>query len=107
MTKPNDINIVWGDFPPSLRPLYRAQNGLCPYCGHKLSTSLRGMARRATIDHVVPRARGGFAQRGNEVLAHAKCNFAKADREPYACELFFAAITHELEIVILRSAAGK
>ena len=87
--------ILWGDFPEVLRALYNAQNGICPYCGKRLSTSRRGLRRRATIDHVTPRARGGRAAPENEVLAHAGCNFAKANRAPFPCELLFAAITYE------------
>lgn len=86
----------WGDFPAALRPLHQAQAGRCPYCGKWLSTGLRGIARRPTIDHVVPRALGGPAAPENEVLAHARCNFAKADRRPFPCELLFASITYEI-----------
>ena len=90
--------LAW--LPRRSRDLYVAQGALCPYCGRKFSTGRRGVARRPTIDHVVPRARGGGDGPGNEVLAHARCNFTKADRMPHPCEILFAEITGE----ILRSA---
>jgi 5-methylcytosine-specific restriction endonuclease McrA len=60
--------------------LHLAQAGACGLCGGRLE---RG---RGTLDHVVPRARGG-GNIGNLLLAHGRCNHAKADRMPTQMEL--------------------
>jgi hypothetical protein len=41
-----------------------------------------------TFDHVTPQVMGGVWG-GNVLLAHARCNEAKADRAPRACELLY------------------
>lgn len=72
---PNTEHRVWLD-----RHMER-QNGRCAYCGIPMFLrSNRGKPeRRATLDHVVPRARRGADSEGNTVAACAACNAAKAD----------------------------
>ena len=43
-----------------------------------------------SFDHVVAKSKGGTNRLGNVALAHKKCNNAKADRVPTACESFYA-----------------
>lgn len=56
--------------------LYREQNGKCIYCGLPLGGST---PKHATIDHVIPKTRGGANAYGNLVLTHPQCNMIKAD----------------------------
>jgi hypothetical protein len=51
----------------------RRDRGRCAYCG------LRGAD---TMDHVLPRSRGGATNWMNAVAAHRECNRAKGDRTP-------------------------
>lgn len=53
----------------------------CVYCATRLDQ------RTATLDHVVPLARGGAHDPGNLVVACAPCNRLKSDRLPFE---FFA-----------------
>lgn len=46
----------------------------CPYCGVILS------ARTATVDHIVPKSKGGTNRRENKQLACRRCNAAKGSR---------------------------
>lgn len=65
---------------PWLERHFASQNGRCAYCGvpmHIEATDHTG--RRATIDHVVPRARNGPDVESNTVAACLDCNQAKAD----------------------------
>jgi hypothetical protein len=56
----------------------RRDKGRCAYCG----------ARGAdTMDHVVPRSRGGPTGWMNAVAAHRECNRAKGDRTPEEAEM--------------------
>lgn len=50
--------------------LMRRDNYLCAYCGHKAET----------IDHVIPRSRGGNHAWENCVASCMRCNHRKADR---------------------------
>ena len=54
--------------------LYRRDNYTCQYCGQRKPLS------RMTIDHVVPRAKGGESGWDNCVLACVNCNTQKADK---------------------------
>lgn len=50
----------------------KARDGMCAYCG----------GSPETIDHIVPRSRGGTLTWENAVAACMKCNHRKADRTP-------------------------
>ena len=87
-----------GDVPvnPTIVRLLAAQGNQCAICGGDMR--LHGSVtnhRRATLDHVRPRSRGG-RRSGNVLLAHRICNIRKADRPPFPCELLL------LEAVNLR-----
>lgn len=65
----------------SRRNLYRRDHFTCQYCGAQPGSS------ELTIDHVVPRSRGGKSTWENCVLACVDCNRRKADRSPEQCGL--------------------
>jgi 5-methylcytosine-specific restriction endonuclease McrA len=54
--------------------IYKRDRFTCQYCGKK-----PGVAE-LTIDHVVPRARGGISSWTNCVVACVRCNFSKASQ---------------------------
>jgi hypothetical protein len=56
--------------------LYARDRFLCAYCGHQFKD------HRLTIDHVMPRSRGGKNTWVNTVSACKPCNVRKADRTP-------------------------
>lgn len=58
---------------PTKAAIYRRDNYTCQYCGS---------TRNLTIDHVVPRSRGGKDVWSNLTLACSKCNTKKSDRTP-------------------------
>ncbi len=60
----------------SRRNLTRRDRNLCQYCGRRPRDS------ELSIDHVLPRSRGGSTSWENCVLACAPCNRRKADRLP-------------------------
>ena len=60
----------------SRRNLYRRDANTCQYCGRKPGTA------ELTIDHVLPRSRGGLSSWENCVLACVACNSRKANRLP-------------------------
>lgn len=73
--------------------LYEAQRGYCYLCGRRMAPLDEvGVLNRATLDHITPLAMGGQKAGNNVAMAHLKCNMAKADREPTACEWLFGRI---------------
>jgi len=58
--------------PVSRRGVLRRDNQRCAYCGHSAST----------IDHVLPRSRGGKDSWENLVACCLRCNNVKGDRTP-------------------------
>jgi hypothetical protein len=60
----------------SRRNLYRRDDYTCQFCGERPGASA------LTIDHVLPRSRGGATSWENCVAACGPCNSRKADRTP-------------------------
>lgn len=63
------------------RNLLLRDNFTCQYCGKKVSSST------FTIDHVLPKSRGGGGSWENFVVACFKCNVTKRDRTPEEAKL--------------------
>lgn len=51
------------------REIIDAWDGACAYCGCK--------PEKVTLDHVIPKAKGGTTDRANLVPACARCNVSK------------------------------
>lgn len=66
------------------RRLMAEHGGRCVYCGLKLTADQRHCLRHdyATLDHVVPRSRGGLGAPFNRTIACRACNQAKGDMLP-------------------------
>jgi 5-methylcytosine-specific restriction endonuclease McrA len=60
----------------SRRNVFKRDRFTCQYCGRQPGSE------ELTIDHVIPRSRGGTSTWDNCVLACIQCNADKADRTP-------------------------
>lgn len=75
---PHQVKNTWDRWSAGI-PTYSRQgvldrdNSRCAYCGQEGAT---------TMDHVMPRSRGGATDWTNAVAACARCNQLKADRTP-------------------------
>ncbi len=58
------------------RNIYARDRNCCQYCGKKFSTS------ELSLDHVLPRSRGGHTDWSNVVCCCVKCNVRKGGRTP-------------------------
>lgn len=58
----------------------------CGLCGKRVVKTARGR-RSASLDHIVPIARGGGNLYSNVQLAHLECNWAKRDRDTLASQM--------------------
>jgi len=62
------------EVPFSRRNIYRRDNFMCQYCGKRFATE------DLSVDHVIPRSRGGKSTWANCVLACLECNIRKGNR---------------------------
>ena len=60
----------------SRRTIYRRDNFTCSYCGCKPGTE------ELSLDHIVPKSKGGLTSWTNVTLCCRKCNSRKADKLP-------------------------
>lgn len=58
------------------RNIYARDHGRCQYCGGRFPSS------ELTLDHVVPRSRGGHTDWANVVCSCVRCNVRKGGRTP-------------------------
>lgn len=65
---------LWKVPPVNRREVLRRDNHTCQYCGS---------TKNLTIDHVIPRSKGGQHSWDNVVAACERCNSAKGDRLPH------------------------
>lgn len=64
-----------------LIPLLAKRDGwVCHLCKEPIDRALKDGPRRATLDHLLPRSRGGTNAKGNLKLAHAECNETRGNR---------------------------
>lgn len=72
---------------PSLRALVFIEKGfICWWCGVGITldpTQIRRGIPLATVDHVIPRSKGGTNQMSNLVPCCAECNSLKGNLHPY------------------------
>ncbi len=59
------------------RNLFLRDNFTCQYCGKKLTNP-----KERTIDHIIPKSRGGRTIWSNVVLCCKKCNLKKGNKTP-------------------------
>jgi 5-methylcytosine-specific restriction endonuclease McrA len=81
---------VWLKFRETFLAHHKAKNGTlrCHYCGKEglvedvpMNASKAGLSHLATIDHVVPRSKGGSEfDENNLVVACFPCNHRKGDK---------------------------
>jgi len=67
--------------PFSKKNIIARDTGKCAYCGHKED-------QRMTIDHVIPRSRGGKSTWENCVATCKKCNSSKGNKTPREAGIF-------------------
>jgi 5-methylcytosine-specific restriction endonuclease McrA len=67
------------------RNLYARDENRCQYCGRKFSTT------ELSLDHVIPRSRGGKTSWENVVCACLQCNIKKGGRTPAEAHLKLVA----------------
>jgi 5-methylcytosine-specific restriction endonuclease McrA len=64
---------------PSKKTIWARDKGQCQYCDKKLTI------KDCTIDHVIPKSKGGKHTWNNVVIACRKCNQKKGSKLPKEC----------------------
>lgn len=90
---------------PSRRNILQRDNHICQYCVKKFTP------QELTLDHIMPRSRGGKSSWENLVAACYKCNHKKNDQTPEEAGMALHRKPVPLSIHtnrhVLRSAGGK
>lgn len=68
------VHIPYTNCPVSRRNIIKRDKGICQYCGKHLGK------KEYTVDHVIPRSRGGKNTWDNLVASCRKCNFKKSNK---------------------------
>ena len=74
-----------GSLRGKLARVYRRDRGVCQLCFERVDAPGRKESanpRRASLDHIVPRSRGGSHGMENLRLAHADCNEKRGSPRP-------------------------
>ena len=95
LTNYNKIPQPRGHF--SRRNLYKRDNLTCQYCGCQPGPA------NLTIDHVMPRSRGGLTTWENCVLCCVPCNSKKADKTPKEANMKLAKVPKKPRVNLLHS----
>ncbi len=89
---------------PTRRSVALRDNFTCQYCG---ATPGRGLL---TLDHIVPRSRGGVTSWENVVAACRSCNMHKGDRTPEEAHMALRKTPgrpHYVAFLLLSEASSK
>jgi len=76
---------------PTRNRIYKRDGNQCVYCGSK---------KQLTIDHLIPKSRGGKNEWTNLVTCCFKCNVKKADRTPEEANMKLNIIPYVPQILV-------
>jgi len=60
--------------------VFKRDNHICQYCG--ITTDKSNKWKAPTVDHIIPKSKGGLNTWGNTVCSCKKCNTKKGSRTP-------------------------
>ncbi len=73
------VKVPYKDMPLTRRNVLERDKNLCQYCNYK--------GDELTIDHIIPKSRGGKDTWENLVAACVRCNIKKGNRTPKEAEM--------------------
>lgn len=76
---------------PTRNRIYKRDGNQCVYCGSK---------KQLTIDHLIPKSRGGKNEWTNLATCCFKCNIKKADRTPEEANMKLNVIPYVPQILV-------
>lgn len=79
MTRARRLGVPWENF--TREEVFERDGWVCSLCGDPIDPELaHPHPRSASLDHVVPMARGGGHVKANTAAAHLVCNLSKGAR---------------------------
>ncbi len=75
------VHIPYKELSPSRKNVFKRDEYVCQYCSIELDSTT------ATIDHVLPRCRGGKHEWNNIVTCCLKCNRKKGNKTPHEANM--------------------
>lgn len=63
-----------------LTKLFNQQAGICPYCGDKMFLDNKNSGKSATIEHLIPKSKGGPSKEFNYMAACYECNQERGNK---------------------------
>lgn len=92
------INLPYKTVSLSRNNIFKRDGMQCQYCGTK---------RNLTVDHVIPKAKGGGTKWDNLITACKICNAKKGDNEPHEVGMKMLSKPHKPSyIIFLRDFSG-
>jgi CRISPR/Cas system Type II protein with McrA/HNH and RuvC-like nuclease domain len=76
-----EINFEWHHSKFCKKNVFKRDRCVCQYCCQRFEK------QELTLDHVLPKSRGGETKWHNIVTCCKTCNFKKGDRTPEECEM--------------------
>lgn len=77
MTRQEQADFSYADKKRFFKVLLWDENHTCSGCGKEIA-----IFEQASLDHIVPKSRGGFTRLANVRLMHRNCNSKKGDKMP-------------------------
>jgi len=87
----NYIKYYTKNISPTRNRIYKRDDNQCVYCGSK---------KQLTIDHVLPKSRGGKNEWTNLVTCCFKCNVKKANRTPEEANMKMTQVPYIPQILV-------
>ncbi len=73
------VRVPFRELPLTRKNILHRDNQCCQYCGYR--------GEKLSIDHVIPRSRGGLHSWENVITACLNCNVIKGNRTPQEAEM--------------------
>lgn len=90
-----------GESPSDYEILFDKQDGLCALCKLPFGKS------KGTIDHIIPKSKGGTNKTSNKQLTHSWCNNVKADSEEILTPTEYMDLANERRERVLKKRKQK
>tara|TARA_B100000700_G_C14765949_1_gene724370 strand:- start:76 stop:606 length:531 start_codon:yes stop_codon:yes gene_type:complete len=81
------IKVPYRDIPLTRKNILQRDNNSCQYCGY--------IGKKLSIDHVIPRSRGGSDRWENVTTACLPCNLLKGNRTPQEANMILKRKPHK------------
>ena len=78
------VRIPYKEMPLTRRNVFQRDSHLCQYCGYR--------GDQLSIDHVIPRSRGGPDTWENVITACIRCNVGKGNRTPREAQMTMRSV---------------